>query len=349
MNYSDVNSSMSMSRGRLPSYSTNSSVNVSSILSLNDLNDPNTNINMNENDKNVQFCWNLIEEIRGNYLYDVENKMNDFKNALSLWNEGGFIPLLSNFMSVVNEANKEINNLSNRLTSNTKFIQRFVVMYKKQQIALKNKRKNMDDVQFENNELKKENEWLRNQLLSVSNTMSTSSQQIKYLNNKHENKQNKFIKSLAKIENMQTDDNVLKIEGVTIFQHNIKKTAKTPINSNRMMRKSNRMRTNKKTPNTIQQQSKSTKAYHRIPKQSDDKIDNSEKQNKPKRIVSRARSFRHSKLRTITPKAKKRRKSVANMRPSSIPFTNKIRSISSPSSAIRKPTATLSRFSSNDS
>eukprot|EP01084_Bolivina_argentea_P036545 67594_1 len=286
-----INDSISMSRSRLPSYSISSSMNLSSILDIND------SININQmngnNHKDIQKCWNLFEEIRGNYLYDVENKMNEFKNTLTLWNEGGFIPLITNFMSVINDANKEIDNLSNRLNTNTIYIERFVKLYKKQQITLKNKTKNVNDIHFENNELKKENEWLRTQLLSLSNTMTNTSQQIKHLNDAHENNEKQFMEKLQQFESMQ--DNYDQIGCVTIFEDG---------NARKKRRISNKLSKNIRNKNTNQQQIRRRNCSNKSEKQI------------IKPIVSRSRSFRHSKikpLRSKTPNTR-RRQSVCNIR-----------------------------------
>ena len=150
--------------------------------------------------------------------------MSDFKHALTLWNEGGFIPLFTNFISWINEANIEINTLSQRLTNTTLLFQKFVKLHKKQLNQIKNKDKTNNDLKFENDALKKENEWLRAQLMDLSSTISTSHQQMKSLENKENMKTTKFLKELEKMEsdtnNAETDDDddFHKVGNVTIFQ-----------------------------------------------------------------------------------------------------------------------------------
>eukprot|EP01084_Bolivina_argentea_P158623 276287_1 len=125
----------SISDARLPSYSINSSMNLSSVSVFNDhMNDMNDSLHINDN---LQFAWDSIDDIRSKYLFDIKDQMNKFRNALSLWNEGGFIPLFTNFMGWIAEANQEINNLLNRLASNVILIQRFVKLYKKQEATLR--------------------------------------------------------------------------------------------------------------------------------------------------------------------------------------------------------------------
>lgn len=131
------------------SYSTNSSLNSSVNLSTSFL----AYHDMEDSMSALQSCFVNLQEIRGDCLQDIKRRMNEFKNSLSLWNEGGFIPLLTNFMSWISEADREINSLSQRITTNTQYLQNVVRWQQKQQKALQQKSKQLLDSQFEVNAL----------------------------------------------------------------------------------------------------------------------------------------------------------------------------------------------------
>merc|ERR1719242_2239935 len=181
--------------------------------------------------------------------------MNKLKNAMSLWNEGGLIPIFGTFMSWMTEANKEMNDLGSRLSSATLFISRFVTLYKKQQVSLKNEKKKSDDLQFENEILKKENETLCSDLLSLYGGY----EQIKNLNARRVDKSKKLISKLENIEKVHDEDNqaMHEIENVTIFETNSPKSPK------KKRFKSSRIRTKSSPPKSKQQQQKVKKAYVR--------------------------------------------------------------------------------------
>merc|ERR1719216_738833 len=139
-----------------------------------------------------------------------------------------------------------MNDLGSRLSSATLFISRFVTLYKKQQVSLKNEKKKSDDLQFENEILKKENETLRSDLLSLYGGY----EQIKNLNARRVDKSKKLISKLENIEKVHDEEEnqaMHEIENVTIFETNSQKSPK------KKRFKSSRIRTKSSPPKSKQQ------------------------------------------------------------------------------------------------
>ena len=78
----------------------------------------------------------------------------------------------------ISEADREIHALSQRLNTNVHYVETVVRWQRKQQRALQQKSKQLMDCQFENDALKRENEFLRQQLLQITDTMASSHQQL---------------------------------------------------------------------------------------------------------------------------------------------------------------------------
>ena len=319
--FTDINISTIKKPDENPNYSLSSSINSSLNASMNfssflALNESIKTEKQQEIEK-VSKVWNNLNSVRNEYLFDIKNKMNQFQNALSLWNEGGFIPLFTNFMSWINEANLEINNLSQRLTNSTFLFQRFVKLYKKQQFTLKQKEKVNKDLQFENNELIKENEYLRKQLLDLTSTISTSHQNLKYLENKENISRKNFIKELEKIENAENDDDEFhKMGNVTIFKLETDEKAK----SVKLSKKTKKLRISNRSSNLNQNRSKKKnednnkndngskkKKLNLTQNRSRKKNENTNKKGSKKKkslTITRSRSHRYSRTKLITPRSK---------------------------------------------
>mmetsp|Transcript_50130 Transcript_50130/g.83484 ORF Transcript_50130/g.83484 Transcript_50130/m.83484 type:complete len:498 (+) Transcript_50130:47-1540(+) len=159
-----------------------------------------------------------LRALRDEYLLDAKQQMSEFKHGLSLWNNGGFIPLFTNFISWINEANLEIQQLSQRLTNDTLFIERFVKRYKTQQRNARANEKQLQVAQFENVALKKENEWLRMQLNVV--------QKIESLRHQESEAKQQMLHRFSDWENAASgdgdgngddDDDLHQMSNVTIF------------------------------------------------------------------------------------------------------------------------------------
>eukprot|EP00483_Globobulimina_turgida_P003376 UN03382 len=119
-----------------------------------------------------QKLLNLGAEIRENYYNGICLKVESLKNGLYLWNTAGLIPMLTNFVSWMNEANNDIQNLLNRFNSMIELFNRFACIYKQQCISLTKMRS-------ENAKLRKENQFLTSQMLHIQSRKKECKSNVK--------------------------------------------------------------------------------------------------------------------------------------------------------------------------
>jgi len=279
-------------------YSTNTSLNSSVNLStsLLEFHDQTDSANA------LQTAMCALRELRAEYLHEIKQQMSTFKNGLALWNEGGFIPLLGNFMSWISEADREIKALSHRIECDTRCVQTVAVRLQKQRRTLQHRTKQLHDCQFENDALRQENEWLRQQMLVITGTMADSQRQMTVLEQKHQRREERLIEKLEDLDNVDAMDQDNAVENVTIFkklESPPKRAGRAGIRRGRGRGHSVSTRTRKRTPTAQRREGRmgSVKRLKRMETADGGSDELENKGPRPKAVVSRSRSVRHSKRR----------------------------------------------------
>lgn len=153
--------------------------------------------------------------------------------------------------------------------------------------------------------VQRENELLRQQLLQITETMTTSHQQISYLDSKHQRRESRLLEKLENLEQMSNDMDIPPIstmENVTIFKRletpprpRSKSKGKSKGNGRSVSSRCNKRNTNPTISKTVRTMKRSN-SYH-------EKRDGSARKVSAKKVITRSRSVRHSKSRT--PKVQK--------------------------------------------